>query len=46
MSIVISAFSLTAVLCKVMERLVTNRLVYHLETKGFFVNYQNGFRVG
>lgn len=28
--------ALTAVLCKVMERMVTNRLVYLLETKGFF----------
>ena len=26
--------------------MVTNRLVYYLESKGFFVNYQNGFRVG
>ena len=38
--------ALTAVLCKVMKRMVTNRLVYLLETKVFFVNYQNGFRVG
>ena len=38
--------ALTAVLCKVMERMVTNRLVYVLETNNFFANYQNGFRVG
>ena len=38
--------ALTSILCKTMERMVTNRLVYYLESKGFFVNYQNGFRVG
>lgn len=38
--------ALTAVLCKVMERMVTNRLVYVLETNNHFVNYQNGFRIG
>lgn len=38
--------ALTAVLCKVMERMVTNRLVYFLEISGFLVNYQNGFRIG
>ena len=35
---------LTAVLCKIMERIITNRLVYFLETKGIFVGFQNGFR--
>ena len=29
-----------------MERIVTNRLVYFLETRGYFVDYQNGFRIG
>ena len=38
--------ALTAVLCKIMERLVTNRLVYFLETRGLLVNIQNGFRNG
>ena len=38
--------ALTAVLGKVMERMVTNRLVYVLETNNYFVNYQNGFRIG
>lgn len=38
--------ALTAVLCKVMERMVTNRLVYVLETNSYFANYQNGFRIG
>lgn len=30
--------ALTAVLCKIMERMVTNRLVHLLETRGLFVN--------
>lgn len=38
--------ALTAVLCKIMERMVTNRLVYFLETKRLFVDIQNGFRNG
>ena len=38
--------ALTSVLCKIMERMVTNRLVYFLESKGLFVTYQNGFRNG
>lgn len=38
--------ALTAVLCKIMERIVTNRLVYFLETRGHFVGFQNGFRNG
>ena len=29
-----------------MERMVTNRLVHFLETRGLFVNTQNGFRNG
>lgn len=31
--------ALTSVLCKVMERMVTKRLEYYLETSGFFVNH-------
>ena len=38
--------ALTSVLCKIMERMVTNRLEYFLETRGLFVNFQNGFRRG
>jgi len=38
--------ALTAVICKIMERMVTNRLVYFLETRGCFVDVQNGFRNG
>ena len=38
--------ALTAVLCKIMERMVTNQLVYFLETGGLFVDVQNGFRHG
>lgn len=38
--------ALTAVICKIMERMVTDRLVYRLEKKGFFSTYQNGFRLG
>lgn len=38
--------ALTQVLCKVMGRMVTNRPVYFLEANTFFVNYQNGFRIG
>ena len=36
--------ALTAVLCKIMERRVTDRLVHFLERKGSFVPYQSGFR--
>ena len=38
--------ALTSVLCKIMERMVTNRLVYFLETRGLVVDFQNGFRNG
>lgn len=38
--------ALTAVLCKIMERMVTDRLVYMLEKQEFFVPYQSGFRTG
>ena len=35
--------ALTSVLCKIMERMVTNRLVYFLESKG---HLRMGFRMG
>lgn len=38
--------ALTSVLCKLMERMVTDRLVHFLETKGALVDYQSGFRKG
>ena len=36
--------SLTSALCKLLERIVNNRLVYTLETNNFFSHYQYGFR--
>lgn len=38
--------ALTSVLCKVMERMVTDRLVHFLESKGALAEYQSGFRKG
>jgi len=38
--------ALTSVLCKIMERMVTDRLVYKLEKKGWFTSVQSGFRRG
>ena len=38
--------ALTAVQCKIMEKIVTNRLVNFLETKGLFVGFRNSFRNG
>lgn len=38
--------ALTEVMCKIMERMVTDRLVYRLERKGYFSSAQNGFRIG
>lgn len=38
--------ALTSVLCKTMERMVTNRLVYMLERRDFFSPYQSGFGLG
>ena len=38
--------ALTAVLCKIMERMVTDRLVYKLEKEGWFTPKQSGFRRG
>lgn len=38
--------ALTAVMCKIMERMVTDRLVYKLEKEGRLTNMQNGFRLG
>ena len=38
--------ALTSVLCKIMERMITDRIVDKLEKGGFFVTHQNGFRQG
>ena len=38
--------ALTSVLCKIMERMITDRLVDKLEKGGFFVTHQSGFRQG
>lgn len=37
---------LTAVLCKIMEHMVTNRSVYIHEKQDYVVPYQSGFKVG
>lgn len=36
--------ALTSVVCKIMERMVTDRLVHFLEEKGALVDHQSGFR--
>lgn len=36
--------SLTATMCKLMERLVTNRLIWHLEKNNILTSNQTGFR--
>ena len=36
--------ALTSVLCKVMERLVCDRLSWHMDTNGLFNRHQSGFR--
>uniref|UniRef100_A0A669EWH7 Reverse transcriptase domain-containing protein n=1 Tax=Oreochromis niloticus TaxID=8128 RepID=A0A669EWH7_ORENI len=38
--------ALTSHVCKVMERMITERLTYYLETRGFISKYQSGFRRG
>lgn len=38
--------ALTSHLCKVMERMLTDRLIYHLEKMNWFSSYQSGFRCG
>ena len=38
--------ALTAVICKIMERMVTDRLVFKLEKEGWFTPKQSGFRRG
>ena len=38
--------ALTAVLCKIMERMVTDRLTYKLEKQGWLTPIQSGFRLG
>lgn len=38
--------ALTGVICKIIERMVTNRLVYGLDQKGYFSPSQTSFRLG
>lgn len=38
--------ALTSNMCKIMERLIVNRLTYEIESKGLFTPYQSGFRKG
>lgn len=38
--------ALTSNLCKLMERILVNRLSYYMESKGLFSSYQCGFRKG
>lgn len=38
--------SLTSTLCKILERLVTTRLTYHVEKNNLLSNVQSGFRQG
>ena len=38
--------ALTSVLCKIMERMISDRLVDKLEKSDFFVTHQSGFRKG
>lgn len=38
--------ALTSNLCKIMERMVTERLSYKLENREMLANYQSGFRKG
>ena len=38
--------ALTSHMCKIMERMITERLTYYLESKGLIASYQSGFRKG
>lgn len=38
--------ALTSNVCKIMERMMTDRLSYHLEKSGKVASYQSGFRKG
>lgn len=38
--------ALTSHMCKVMERMITERLTYYLETRNLRSKYQSGFRKG
>uniref|UniRef100_A0A3P9P5F4 Reverse transcriptase domain-containing protein n=1 Tax=Poecilia reticulata TaxID=8081 RepID=A0A3P9P5F4_POERE len=38
--------ALTSNLCKIMERMINERLIYHMEKKGLISSYQSGFRRG
>ena len=42
--ITIAPFALTSCLCKVMERMVNNRLVWYLEVNEILIKFQAGFR--
>ncbi len=38
--------ALTSHFCKLMEKIITNRLMYHMEKNNLFSPYQSGFRYG
>ncbi len=38
--------ALTSHLCKLMEKMITDRLMYNMEKNNFFSPYQSGFRRG
>ena len=38
--------ALTSCICKLMERMINTRLVWHLEANGLLSNFQFGFRKG
>ena len=38
--------ALTSNICKVMERMITERLSYEIEKRGMLASYQSGFRKG
>uniref|UniRef100_A0A3Q3BE46 Reverse transcriptase domain-containing protein n=1 Tax=Kryptolebias marmoratus TaxID=37003 RepID=A0A3Q3BE46_KRYMA len=38
--------ALTSNLCKIMEKMINNRLGYYLNSKGYISKYQSGFRKG
>ena len=38
--------ALTSNICKIMEKMINERLTYYMESKGFMSKYQSGFRKG
>uniref|UniRef100_A0A3B5QAR3 Reverse transcriptase domain-containing protein n=1 Tax=Xiphophorus maculatus TaxID=8083 RepID=A0A3B5QAR3_XIPMA len=38
--------ALTSNVCKIMERMINNRIVYYLNSKGYISKFQSGFRKG